>query len=193
MSSDFTIVPATPERWEDLAALFGPQGACGGCWCMFWRMPHAEFHRATASEHRADLQAIVESGTPPGLLAYAGEQAAGWCAVAPRSEYMALARSRILKPLDDQPVWSVTCFFIAKPFRRQGVHLALLRGAVEFARAHGAPAIEGYPLDMDIAKLAGQRLSGAGGYMGLASVFREAGFHEMRRASNTQVIMRCAL
>lgn len=98
-----------------------------------------------------------------------------------------------MKPLDDQPVWSVTCFFIAKPFRRQGVHLALLRGAVEFARAHGAPAIEGYPLDMDIAKLAGQRLSGAGGYMGLASVFREAGFHEMRRASNTQVIMRCAL
>jgi hypothetical protein len=107
-AANIEIRPATPERWADLAALFGPRGACGGCWCMWWRLPRAGFGAAKGEGNREALCALVASGKAPGLLAYADSVPVGWCALAPREAYPALGRSRILKPVDDQPVWSVT-------------------------------------------------------------------------------------
>jgi GNAT superfamily N-acetyltransferase len=187
------IQPATSERWDDLAELFGPQGACGGCWCMYWRQPHAQHHQQSPDERRAALESLTGAPVPPGILAYAGGRAVGWCAVGPRSDFAALARSRNLQPVDGQPVWSIVCFFVAKPARRRGVSLALIRGAVEFARAHGGQIVEAYPIDLESPRYAGRRLSGAGGYEGNAATFRAAGFGEVRRASATQLIMRYAL
>lgn len=187
------IQPATTARWDDLKALFGPQGACGGCWCMFWRQPHAQHHQQSSDERQAALQALTGSELAPGILAYAGGQPVGWCAVGPRADFAALARSRILRPVDEQPVWSIVCFFVAKPARRQGVSLALIRGAVAFAQAHGGQIVEGYPLDLEAPRFAGRRLSGAAGFEGNAATFRAAGFHEVRRASASQLIMRYAI
>ncbi|TAN52584.1 MAG: GNAT family N-acetyltransferase, partial [Betaproteobacteria bacterium] len=100
--------PLTPQRWDDVQALFGPRGACGGCWCMWWKLPRAQFARQKGDGNRRAFRRIVKAGTVPGILAYADGQPIGWCAVEPRAAYPALARSRVLAPLDDRPVWSVT-------------------------------------------------------------------------------------
>src|SRR6185437_5087682 len=89
--------PLTPERWGDLESLFGARGACGGCWCMLWRLKRSEFEKQKGDKNKAALKAVVDSGEAPGILAYANGGAIGWCAVAPRETYPALDRSRVLK------------------------------------------------------------------------------------------------
>src|SRR5438876_6933447 len=126
------IRPLTPERWQDLAGLFGERGACAGCWCMWFRLPHAQWVRQKGDQNKRAFQKIVKSGEIPGLLAYSGKEPVGWCALSPREQYPRLDSSRILKPVDEKPVWSVTCFFVARPWRRQGVTVALLKEAVRF-------------------------------------------------------------
>lgn len=187
---EIAVYPATPDRWPDLETVFGPKGACGQCWCMFWRLKRSDYHSMPPEARKAVLQNMTLNNEVPGLLAYVNGQPAGWISIAPRQSYTALENSRILKRLDDTPVWSVVCFFVLKPYRKQNVMFQLLHGAVEYAGAQGAQTVEGYPLDMQTPKLAGRKLSGSSGYMGIASVFREAGFVEAARASETQVIMR---
>lgn len=182
------VVPATAERWADVEALFGPRGACGGCWCSHWRQK-----LGSGEANKAALHALVATGQEPGLLAYVGGTPAGWVAVGPRTAFARLGRSRLLAPLDDQPVWAMPCFFVAKAYRRQGLLRALVDAAVDYARAHGATLVEAYPLDLESAPLAGQRLTGDGGYMGVAAVFRAAGFKEMKPVSETQRYMRRAV
>lgn len=182
-----TIHPLTSDRWPDLEALFGERGATGGCWCMWWRLPRSVFNQQKGAGNKRAFQTIVEDGDEPGLLAYVGEQPVGWCAVAPRAEYPALERSRILRPVDDAPVWSVTCLFVAKPFRRKGVTVQLLRAAVNFARERGARIVEGYPTEP---RSSTPMLPDAFVWTGLASAFRAAGFTEVLRRSETRPIMR---
>jgi GNAT superfamily N-acetyltransferase len=177
--------PLTPARWRDLEALFGERGACGGCWCMFWRQTRAEYEKKKGSGNRRALKKIVESGKAPGILAYADGAPVGWCAVAPRTDYSTLERSRVLAPVDEQPVWSVPCFFVARPFRRRGLTAELLRAAVDFSRRKGAKIIEGYPVEARKGKL-----PDVFAYTGLPSGFRKAGFVEVLRRSRTRPIMR---
>lgn len=184
------VHPATPERWADLETVFGVKGACAGCWCMFWRLPRQISRHNTGSQNRQALRALVETGQAPGLLAYVDGAPAGWCAVGPREAFSRLETSRKLKRLDDQPVWSIPCFFVARPFRRQGLMRALIRAAVGYARGQGARLIEGYPLDLETPLLAGQKLTGDGGFTGVASAFRAEGFALAAEASETQRIMR---
>src|SRR5215475_4045813 len=121
-----------PERWPDLERLFGERGACGGCWCMFYRLPRTQWLKQKGSGNKRAFRAVVRSGEVPGLIAYADGQPVGWCALGPRRGYPRLAASRNYKPLDAEPVWSITCFFVARPYRRRGVTLALLKEAVRF-------------------------------------------------------------
>lgn len=106
--------PLTPARWRDVEALFGPRGACAGCWCMWWRLPRSAWRRGKGAGNKRAFKRLVAAGRVPGVLAYAGREPVGWCAVAPREAYPVLARSRILQPVDDRPVWSVTCLFVAR-------------------------------------------------------------------------------
>jgi len=183
-----TFSPITPERWRDLAALFGPNGACGGCWCMWWKLSREEFARRKGEPNKRALQRIVRSGAEPGLIAYRGGEPVGWCAVEPRERYAVLARARSLAPVDERPVWSVTCFFVGAGHRRSGVSLALLREAKRFVAARGGRILEGYPKDV------GGRFTGANAlWMGLASTFAAAGFREVARRAPTRPIMRAAL
>ncbi len=180
-----TFRPLAPQNWNDLEALFGPRGACGGCWCMFWRLPRAQFERQKGDANKAALKALAGARTPLGILAYAGEQPVAWCAVAPRETAPALERSRILKPIDDTPVWSITCLFVSKASRRQGITPQLLKAAVAYAMAQGAGAVEGYPVEPKKSSMPDPFA-----WTGIASAFRKAGFEEKLRRSETRPIMR---
>ncbi len=179
------IHPLTSDRWEDLVALFGEKGACGGCWCMWWRLARSAFLKGKGAGNRRALGKIVRAGGVPGLIAYCDGTPAGWCSVAPREDYPVLSRSRVLAPVDDRPVWSIVCFFVAKPFRRTGLTAALIEGALAYAKKNGAAIVEGYPVEPKRGAM-----PDAFAYTGLASSFLRAGFAEVARRSATRPFMR---
>lgn len=175
----------TPERWPDLEALFGERGATGGCWCMWWRLKRSQFEQQKGEGNKRAFRQIVHSGERPGLLAYAGGQPIAWCAVGPRETYPVLDRSRILQRVDERPVWSIVCLFIARPFRGQGVSVQMIRAATEYARQAGASIIEGYPIDPRKPDM-----PVVFAWTGFVSAFEQAGFVEVLRRSETRPIMR---
>ena len=179
------LEPGTPDRADHIAAVMTDCGDASHCWCAFWSRPRAEFDRDWGEGNRRwFMQRLRTSPTAPGVLAYLDDAPAGWCAVAPRSDHVRLARSRNLAPVDDLPVWSITCFVIAKRFRRQGLMHALIDGAVAFAKSQGARCVEAYPLD------ASRKLHSGELYVGLHSAFEAAGFAEVLRRAPTRPIMR---
>ncbi|MFT3891602.1 MAG: GNAT family N-acetyltransferase [Anaerolineales bacterium] len=186
----FQFHAVTPDRWNDLETLFGKNGANAGCWCMFWRLERSMFKKTKGEGNRQILKQIVEADEQPGILAYDGVQAVGWCGIAPRENLIALENSRILKRVDEKPVWSITCFYVNKEARGQGIMEGLIKAAVAHAKSHGAQIVEAYPIDMQSPKLAGQTFGSYSGYMGVVSAFRTLGFDEVGQASETQLIMR---
>lgn len=183
--ADVIFHPATPARWPDVERLFGERGACGGCWCMAWRLPRAAFNAGKGAANREALRTLVAADRTPGVLAYLGADPIGWCAVAPRSEYSVLSRSRTLAPVDEAPVWSISCLFVARPYRQQGLSAALLEAAAALAARQGARLVEGYPVEPGLKKM-----PDAFAWTGLPSAFRKAGFTEVARRSATRPIMR---
>ena len=180
----FTFLPLTVATWNDLVELFGDKGACGGCWCIYWRSKAADYNKQKGDGNKQALKKLLKK-TSPGIIAYAEDKAVGWCAVAPREEYTRLETSRILKPVDDKKVWSVSCFFIAKEFRRKGLSVSLLKAAVDFAMTKGAVIVEGYPTEP-----ANGRIADAFVWTGIAATFQKAGFKEVARRSETRPVMR---
>jgi GNAT superfamily N-acetyltransferase len=152
---------------------------------MFWRLPRKDFDTGRGEGNRKSMARLVRRGGEPGILAFAGDEPVGWCAVAPRDDYPALARSRVLAAVDDTPVWSVSCFFVKRGWRRKGLTVRLLREASRFAAARGAKVVEGYPMDPNAGSMAD-----AFAWTGLASAFRAAGFREVARRSPTRPIFR---
>ena len=177
--------PLTRDRWADFEQLFGERGACGGCWCIWWRLRRSEFERQKGEGNRKAMKAIVDSGEVPGILAYAGNVPIGWCSVAPRPTFPVLNRSRILKKIDESPVWSIVCFFVDKNYRNKGLSVQLLQAAIEYVKKRGGTVLEGYPVEPKKDKMP------AGfAWTGLASAFRKAGFLEVTRRSETRPMMR---
>ncbi len=183
--SAVTFKAATPGRWGDLEALFGERGACGGCWCMAWRLSTSDWKAGKGVANRRRLRRLVSSGARPGVLAYAGRLAVGWCSVAPRGEFSFLRRSRVLRPVDDAPVWSVSCLFVLAEHRRRGLSARLLRASAELAATRGARIVEGYPVEPTMARTPDPFL-----WTGVPSAFRRAGFVEVLRRSPHRPIMR---
>lgn len=184
MTTELSIKPIKRNMWTDLEELFGLNGACGGCWCMYWKLRGKAFDEARGYETRQMHKSIVDSGVVTGLLAYLHGDVIGWLAVEPRQAYPRLAHSRLLKPVDDEPVWSITCFFVAKTARRQGVTVELLKAAVEYVKQQGGKIVEGYPIEPD------KHMPAPSIYTGVASAFRQAGFREVVRRSPTRPIFR---
>jgi GNAT superfamily N-acetyltransferase len=153
---------------------------------MFWRWPsRKDFDTNKGAGNKRALRQIVASGAKPGVLAYRGKEPIGWCAVAPRSQYIALERSRVLKPIDNQPVWSISCLFVRRQDRRQGLATQLIRAAVEFAASKGATVVEGYPVEPSMEKMPDPFL-----WHGVPAAFLAAGFKEVARPSASRPIMR---
>lgn len=178
--------PLTTARWRDFKQLFGKNGACGGCWCMLWRSSRRQFESRKGEGNRRAMKRLVESGEVPGLLSYFAGRPVGWCAVAPRERYPALSRSRVLKPVDDQPCWSVSCLFVHRDYRRKGASVELLRAAIAHVRTNGGRLLEGYPVEPKGHK----PIPPAFAWTGIPSAYEAAGFSEVARGSPTRPIMR---
>jgi GNAT superfamily N-acetyltransferase len=188
------VRPVTADRWEELAAFFGPSGAFSHCWCTWWRQTGAEFSagvEARGTGNQALMRAIVQAGSEPGLLAYRDDHPVGWISVAPRPQYGRIIRSRRIGPAPedaaDVRIWSVVCFWIPRSQRGKGVATDLLQGAVDHARERGATTLEAYPVE------AGERQPAANLFTGTRVMFERAGFREVARPRGAQLVMRLEL
>ncbi len=184
---DLSFHPLTQKLWHDFELLFGANGACGGCWCMYWKLRGKEFDENTGDPARQIQKSIVDDGTSPGLIAYSEGYPVGWIAVEPRKEYPKLAHSRTLMPVDDQEVWSITCFFIEKKHRRKNIAVALLDAAIKYVEKKGGEILEGYPVDTKKNEPAPYVFTGT------ASIFKRAGFKEVARNAPTRPIFRYSI
>ena len=185
---DLSVRPLTPDVWEDFEGLFGEKGAYGGCWCMWWRITRREFEQNQGAGNRKAMKDLVDAGIIPGLIAYSGDTPCGWCSVAPREDFASLERSRVLKRIDERPVWSIVCFFIDKEYRGRGVIEKLIRGAIDYAQSRGAAVVEAYPT-----VVRGKPLPPVSSYMGIPRLFERVGFKEVKHPSASKVIMRYEL
>jgi GNAT superfamily N-acetyltransferase len=187
------VKPLTPARWRDLEAVFGAQGACMGCWCMYWRLPRKEWDAARGAKARALFKRRVEKGPPPGVIAYAGGEAVGWLQIGPRADAPQWnGARRVSAPTPDAPeadehAWAASCFFVKSGWRGKGVMRALIAGAVDFARESGARLIDACPIE------GAGRMHAATLYVGAASTLKRAGFKEIARRKENRPLMRLAL
>ncbi|MBK9134235.1 MAG: GNAT family N-acetyltransferase [Betaproteobacteria bacterium] len=185
-----TVHPLTPERWPDLETLFGAPGCsvARGCWCMYYRRSGSNEvpggQTPQARRNKAALKALVDDGRPPGLIGYQGDVPVGWVSLGPREDYRKLERSPVMKPVDDQPVWSIVCFVVPSEFRGQGVAQALLDAAVAYARRQGARLVEAYPVDKQ------GRQDAQSMWFGARSMYDRAGFEEVARRKPTRPVVR---
>ena len=194
----------TKSTWKDFETLFGERGACGGCWCMYMRQKRQEFKQLKGENNKKEMKKLVDKKTTIGLIAYIGKEPVGWCSVAPREDFVRFETSKVLKPVDDKPVWSIVCFFVDKKYRKQGLSVEIIKGAVEFCRKlseaskipgkssskekkAGQPRriIEGYPVVPYK-----ENIPAAFAWNGLPNAFIKAGFKEVARRSKTRPIMR---
>jgi GNAT superfamily N-acetyltransferase len=165
------VRPATAARFDDVATMLGPKNPTATvCWCLSHRLD-AKTNRSLVGPARGELvRELCHRAVAPGVLAYDDDEVVGWAAVAPRAE-LPFARSRKIPHVDDLPVWSVWCLRVRPGHRGKGISGALLDGAVAYARAHGAPAVEGYPVDNG-----GRKVDLTMAYVGTRGVFERAGF-----------------
>jgi GNAT superfamily N-acetyltransferase len=170
------VLPLTPERFADLAALFEEGGDPRGCWCVYFRFRGRDWTNSTASANRAALEALTGRERAPGLVGYRGDRAVGWVSLGPREDYERLAYSKILAPIDDAPVWSIVCFVVSRTVRGQGLAAELLAAAIDHARSHGATIVEGYPVDPGRG-----RIPAANAYHGTLAMFERSGFTVVER------------
>lgn len=166
--------PLRRDDWPVIAALFGDNGACGGCWCMWWRVPMGgkTWAAAKGAPNRAAFRALVEAGEASGVLAFAGDEPVGWCAVGPRADFPRIERSKALLRDWDAGTWSLNCLYVPARWRGRGVATALVAAAVAFARRQGARELEAYPQGV----AAGERLAGAFAWTGVPALFLAQGF-----------------
>ena len=177
--------PATPRRWKDFELLFGKNGACGGCWCMHWRLKQSEYDKQKGSGNKRAMKKLIETGRPPGIIGYFEKRPVAWCCVGPREDFSKLERSRTLKPIDDKHVWSILCLFVTKSLRKAGLSSQVVEAAAEYAFSKGAAIVEGYPYVTGKKKWADPFV-----FTGLASSFKKAGFKVVAKPSKSRLIVR---
>jgi GNAT superfamily N-acetyltransferase len=180
-----TFNPLDRETWGDLESLFGENGACGGCWCMYWRLTHKEYEKKKGNANKKIFRGMVKKEQPLGVLAYDRNMPVGWCSVSPRNSLVRLERSRLFGKIDEKPVWSIVCLFVEKNYRRQGISEKLIRAAVQYAFEKGATVIEAYPI---IPKA--KRMPDAFSWVGFVDSYRKAGFKKVSQPSENRLYMR---
>lgn len=174
MSTPIETRELTPDMWPMLERLFGANGACGGCWCMSWRVQKGEDWQAIkGDEAKQRFQALVEAGHAHGVLAFADGEPIGWCSFDRRVDYAKLDRAPSLKCDDAAQVWSIPCFYVQRKFQGQGVAKALLAHALQALERRGAAVVEGYPVKPSGD---GKKSPAAFAWTGTRRLFDAAGF-----------------
>jgi GNAT superfamily N-acetyltransferase len=181
-----TFEPLTKKNWGKFVQLFGDKGACGNCWCMYYRLKKSDFQEGKVDEgNKRAMKEIVWENKPAGLLGLYEGQAIAWCAFAPREDFMKLENSRVHKRIDDKNVWSIPCFFIDKNFRRHGVSVVLLKGVINYAEENGIKILEAYPTIPTQ-----EKLPDSFAWIGLFKSFERAGFEIVDRTSKNSPMVR---
>jgi GNAT superfamily N-acetyltransferase len=186
----FEVRPLTNRTWADLEELFALPGGSivRGCWCMYYRKAgKVSVSQASGVGNKDELHTLVRSGVVPGLVGYADGSPVGWISLGPREDYRKLDRSRIMKAVDDTPVWSIVCTYVAKAYRGKGYQHKLLSGAIDYARDQGVRTLEAYPVDKP------ERSHDDFMFFGSRSLYERAGFREVERRSPTRLVMRRGL
>src|SRR5262245_17708889 len=188
------VRPLTTARWPDLEAVFNARGCsvARGCWCMYYRVSGKQSGLTRPGDGRPlrsrdALRALATRDPPPGLIGYRGKTPVGWVSLGPREDFAKLAKSPVMKPVDDEPVWSIICFVVPSPYREQGVARELLAGAIAYATKRGVRLLEAYPVDKDTP-------SGRdGSWFGSKRMFDEARFDEVARRRPDRPVVRLRL
>ena len=195
-ATEIKVVSVADAAWDEVRTVFGTRGDPSRCWCQYFKLPNAEFESAERERRCGGMleEQVRENDPAPGVIAYLGDEPVGWCAVEPKPNYQRLRRSKIVtegsrQDPDDASVWAVTCFVVRVGFRKRGVGAALLRGAVEQARALGARVVEGYPVDT--AERTGA--PSAELYHGTLSLFMGAGFAVVGRPRRDRAVVELVL
>lgn len=184
--TQLTFEPLTKSNWHKFLTLFGDRGACGNCWCMYYRLSRSEFHEGKSDDgNKNAIKEIVWENKPTGLLAIYEGDAIAWCAFAPREDFIKLEKSRVHKRIDNKKVWSIPCFFIDKRFRRSGISVELIKGVISYARMNDIKIIEAYPTIPTKEKLPDSFL-----WIGLYKSFERAGFEIVDRTSKNSPTVR---
>ncbi len=180
-SDDLDFRSVTDANWDAFERFFSGPGAPKHCWCMVWRRTAAEAKLQAPAERKRMIRERIAAGTPVGLLAYRGEEAVGWVSIAPRETHRKLGGPEA-EP--GEIIWSLTCFYVPRKLRGDGLVRRLLAGAVNHARANGATVVEAYPVDPD---------SPSFRFMGFVPVFAEAGFADLGMTGTRRHVMRLKL
>jgi GNAT superfamily N-acetyltransferase len=184
------VRPVSADDWPDIQALFGKNGACGGCWCMYWRLPRGGklWEENKGAKNKRAFKKLVTAGRVFGCLAFSGDEPVGWCCVGPRADFPRLERTKALTTQWGEQTWSLTCFYIRAGWRHRGVATALLKEAVKVARDNGAKELEAYPVR--------PRVDGPGeipaafAWTGVPRLFEKARFVNITPPGNSRDIFR---
>ena len=172
-----TLRIITASDWPNIVRLFGPNGACGGCWCMWWRVPRGGklWAKVKGSNNRAAFRRLVQQGLVHGVLAFSGEEPVGWCSFGPRSSFPRLERVRALKRDWSEGTWSINCFYVARDWRGCGIAKRLVEEATKRAFQSGASEVEGYPVGP---ATDGKALPAVFAWTGVPAMFQSNGYRE---------------
>jgi len=186
IADELTFESVTKKNWGKFVQLFGEKGACGNCWCMYFRLKKSEFDEGKHEDgNKTAMKELVWDDAPTGIIALYEDEPVGWCAFAPREDFLKLENSRVHKRIDDEAVWSIPCFFIAKKFRRMGISVALLKGIIAYAEKNKIKIIEAYPTIPTQDKL-----PDAFAWIGLYKSFERAGFKIVDKTSKHRPMVR---
>lgn len=185
-SINFKVEPVTRSNWSLFVKLFGDKGACGNCWCMYYRLSKSDFQAGKTDDgNKNSMKEIIWSAKPAGLLGLLEGEPVAWCAFAPRQDFVKLERSRVHKRIDDKEVWSIPCLFIHKNYRRSGVSAMLLRGVIDYAKNNGIKIIEAYP-----AIPTQEKIPDSFAWFGFYKTFERTGFVVADRKSKNRPMVR---
>lgn len=187
-----TYSPLTPERWPDLTALFGKNGAADGCWCMWWRRPRGGklWEEKRGRPNRDAMRRLVRAERALGMLAYDGDTPVGWCGYGPRADFPRIETVKAFRRDDTAGVWCINCFYIARGARGQGVARGLLDAVLGDLRRRRVRTVEAYPVTTTED---GRRVQPGFAFTGPLHIFAERGFREVQRLSPTRPLVRLEL
>ncbi|HET9055973.1 MAG TPA: GNAT family N-acetyltransferase [Chitinophagaceae bacterium] len=175
-------------NWKQYEVLMGEKGGCGNCWCMLFRLPYREFQQNKPNGNKKLMHQLVNKGKPVGLILSIADEPIGWIAMAPREDYIKIEKSRVFKRIDNNPVWSITCFFIKKEYRKMGLSKQLIKGAVDFAKRKNIKILEAYPTIPYSENVPPPFL-----WVGVLSAFTDCGFKVVKQNSKTRAMVRLKL
>ncbi len=184
--SNFRVEPLTKKNWSKLLQLFGPKGAGANCWCMHFRLNKSDHEEGKSNDgNKNAFKQLVWENKPTGLIGFYEDLPIAWCALSPREDFVRLQKSRVHRPIDDEKVWSIPCTFVAKEFRKYGVSVELLKGAVIYAKKQGIKILEAYPTIPTQ-----EKLPDGFAWIGLYKSFERAGFKIVDRTSKHRPMVR---